>query len=86
MSFQNRITAHLPGIPASIHHTVRTCIVDIIIGEMYFEPHEEDDNNLEDTSRRKHYQFFKEVEDITGMYHIVIRNPIQFGLIVDYLS
>ena len=60
--------------------------MDIIIGEMYFEPHGEDDNNLEDTSRRKHYQFFKEVEDITGMYHIVIRNPIQFGLIVDYLS
>ena len=34
VSFQNRITAHLPGIQAPIHHTVRKGIVDIIIGEM----------------------------------------------------
>ena len=34
VSFQNRITAHLPGIPASIHHIVRKGIVDVIIGEM----------------------------------------------------
>ena len=32
VSFQNRITAHLPGIQAPIHHTVRKGIVDIIIG------------------------------------------------------
>ena len=86
VSFQNRITAHLPGIQAPIHHTVRKGIVDIIIGEMYFEPNEEDDNNLEDTSKEKALSIFKEVEDITDMYHIVIRNPIQFGLIVHYLS
>ena len=86
VSFQNRITAHLPGIQAPIHHTVRKGIVDIIIGEMYFEPNEEDDNNLEDTSKEKALSIFKEVQDITDMYHIVIRNPIQFGLIVDYLS
>ena len=76
MSFQNRITAHLPGIPASIHHIVRKGIVDVIIGEMYFEPHEEDDNNLEDTSKEKALSIFKEVEDIPGLYHIEIRNPI----------
>ena len=60
--------------------------MDTIIGEMYFEPNEEDDNNLEDTSKEKALSIFKEVKDIPGMYHIVIRNPIQFGLIVDYLS
>ena len=86
MSFQNRITALLPGIQVPIQQTVRKGIVDIIIGEMYFEPNEEDDNNLEDTSKEKVLPIFKEVEDITGMYHIVIRNPIQFSLIVDYLS
>ena len=60
--------------------------MDIIIGEMYFEPNEEDDNNLEDTSKEKALSILKEDEDIPGMYHIVIRNPIQFGLIVDFLS
>ena len=60
--------------------------MDIIIGEMYFEPHEDDDNNFEDTSKEKALSIFKEVEDIPGMYHIVIRNPIQFILIIDYLS
>ena len=53
---------------------------------MYFDPNEEDDNNLEDTSKEKALSVFKEVEDIIGMYHIVIKNPIQFSLIVDYLS
>ena len=86
VSFQNRIRAHLPGIQIPIHHTVRKGIVDIIIGEMYFEPNEEVDNNLEDTSKEKALSIFKEVEDIPDMYHIVIRNPVQFGLIVDYLS
>ena len=86
MSFQNRITAHLPGIQAPIHHTVRKGIVDIITGEMYFEPNEEDDNNLEDASKEKALSIFKEVQDISDMYHIVIRNSIQFGLILDYLS
>ena len=86
MSFQNRITAHLPGIQIPIHHTVRKGIVDIIIGDMYFEPNEEDDNNLEDTRKEKALSIFKEVEDITDMYHIVIRNPIKICLIVDYLS
>ena len=37
VSFQNRITAHLPGIQVPIQQTVRKGIVDIIIGEMYFE-------------------------------------------------
>ena len=60
--------------------------MDIIIGEMYFEPNEEDDNNLEDTSKEKALSIFKEVKDIPDMYHIVIKNPIQFGLIVDFLS
>ena len=50
--------------------------MDVIIGEMYFEPHEEDDNNLEDTSKEKALSIFKEVEDIPGLYHIEIRNPI----------
>ena len=86
VSFQNRIAAYLPGIQVPIHHTVRKGIVDIIIGEMYFEPNEEVDNNLEDTSKEKALSIFKEVEDIPDMYHIVIRNPIQFDLIVDYLS
>ena len=86
VSFQNRITAHLPGIQVPIHHTVRKGIVDIIIGEMYFEPNEEVDNNLEDTSKEKALSIFKEVEDISGMYHIVTKNTIKFGLIVDYLS
>ena len=86
MSFQNRISTHLSGIQVPIHHTVRKGIVDIIIGEMYLKPIEEDDNNLEDTSKEKALSIFKEVEDITDIYHIVIRNPIQFGLIVDYLS
>jgi hypothetical protein len=86
VSCQNRITAHLPGIQAPIHHTVRKDILDIIIVEVYFEPNEEDDNNLEDTSKEKALSIFKEVEDITGMYHIEIRNPIQFGLIVANLS
>ena len=31
VSFQNRITAHLPVIHVPIHHTVRKVIVDIII-------------------------------------------------------
>ena len=60
--------------------------MDIIFGEMHFEPKEEDDNNLVDTSKEEALSICKEVEDIPGMYHIVIRNPIQFGLIVDYLS
>ena len=60
--------------------------MDIIIGEIYFEPNKEDDNNLADTNKEKAISIFKEVEDITGMYHIVIKYPIQFGLIVDYLS
>ena len=60
--------------------------MDIIIREMYFEPKEEVDNKLEDTSEEKALSTFKEVEDIPGIYHIVIRNPIQFGFIVDYLS
>ena len=51
VSFQNRITAQLPGIQIPIHHTVRKGVVDIIIGEMYFELNEKDDNNLEDTSK-----------------------------------
>ena len=86
MSNQNRITAHLPGIQVPIHYTVRKGIVDIIIGEVYFEPNEEDDNNLENSSKEKALSIFKEVEDISGMYHFVIWNPIQFGLIVDYIS
>ena len=77
MSFQNRITAHLPGVQVPILHTVRKGIVDINIEEMHFEPYEEDNNNLEDTSKEKALSIFKEVEDIPGMYHIVIRNPIQ---------
>ena len=47
VSFQNRSAAHLPGIQVPTHHTDRKGIVDIIIGEMYFKPNEEDDNNLE---------------------------------------
>ena len=46
----------------------------------------EDDNNLEETSKEKALTIFKEVEGISYMYHIVIRNPIQFGLIVDYIN
>ena len=60
--------------------------MDIITGEVYFESNEEDDNNLENSSEEKALSIFKEFEDISGMYHIVIQNPIQFGLIVDYLS
>jgi hypothetical protein len=86
VSFQNRITVHPPGIQVPIHHTVRKGIVDIIIGEMYFEPNKGDEKNLVDTSKEKALSVFKEVEDITDMYQIVIRNPIQFGLIVDYIS
>ena len=62
VSIKNRITAHLPGIQIPIHHTVRMGIVDIIIGEMCFEPNEEDDNNLVDTVRRKPYQFSRKVK------------------------
>ena len=42
VSFQNRSAAHLPGIQVPTHHTDRKGIVDIIIGEMYFKPNEED--------------------------------------------
>ena len=58
VSFQNRITAHSPGIQVPIHHTVRKGIVDVIIGEMYFEPNEDDDNNLEETSNEKALSIF----------------------------
>ena len=44
------------------HHTVRKGVVDIIIGEMYFEPNEEDDNNLEDTSKEKALSIFKKLK------------------------
>ena len=47
-----------------IHHTFRKGVVNIIIGEMYFEPNEEGDNNLEDSSKEKALSIFKEVEDI----------------------
>ena len=54
--------------------------MDIIIGEMYFEPHGEDDNNLEDTSKEKALSIFKEVQDITDMYHIVVIFLIGFKI------
>ena len=76
---------HIPGIQVPIHHTVRKGIVDIIIGEMYFELNKGDENNLEDTSKEKALSIYKDVENITDMSQIVIRNPVQFGLIVDYL-
>ena len=60
--------------------------MDVTIREMYVELKKEDDNNLEKTSKKKIIWIFKEVDDIPGMYHIVIKNPIQFGLIVDYIS
>jgi hypothetical protein len=53
VSFQNRITSHLPGIQVQIHHVVRKGIMDIVTGEMYFEPNEEGDNNLEETCKEK---------------------------------
>jgi hypothetical protein len=86
VSFQNRITAHLPGIQVQTHHTVRKGIMDITIGEMYFEPKKEDNTNLMDTGKEKALLIFKEVEDIPGMYCIVIKYPILFSLIVDNLS
>ena len=61
--------------------------MDIIIGDMHLKPNKDDANNfLEETSKEKAHSIFKEVDNIPGMYHIVIRNPTQFDLIVDYLS
>jgi hypothetical protein len=36
--------------------------MDIITGEMHFEPNEEDDNNLEDTGKEKAYQFSRKLK------------------------
>ena len=41
VSFQNRITAHLPGIQVPIHHTVRKDSIVVIIREMYVKPNKE---------------------------------------------
>lgn len=89
--YRDTIRSHFGGSQQAVHHFVNKEIVDVIIGEMLFHP---DDSNTEITKERALAIFedmgLDEIEadsDLqTDRYRIVLKNPAQFKLIVDYVS
>ena len=88
----NTICSHFVGSQAHIHYFVNTEIINIIIGEMLFHP---DDTNKEITKERA-LSIFEDVagpdqnaqdSDLrTDCYQIVIKNPIQFCLLIGFVG
>jgi len=87
---RNTLRSHFEGAQEQIHYFVNKDIVDVIIGNMFFE-HDDDD-----ISKERALAVFEDVvvpeeseqdSDLqTDRYRIVVKNPIQFRLIIGYIS
>ena len=89
---RNTIRSHFGGAQAIAHYFVNKDIVDVIIRNMLLHP---DDSNDEVTKERALAIF----EDVIGPdederesdmqtdgYRVIVKNPAQFQLVVDYVS
>ena len=75
---QETIQAHFQGTQVPHHEFVDKTIVDGIIGEMYFHP--------EDEEQVKEGVLSIFQENNGQCCRFTIKNPLQFSLVVDYLS
>lgn len=78
----NTIRSHFAQNQAPLIRFVDREIVDVIVGEMLFQP--EDNNN--DITLERALSIFEQVDGVPQSYRIHVRNPIQFHLVVDYVS
>jgi hypothetical protein len=75
---QETIQMHYQGTQVPHHEFVDKTIVDGIIGEMYFHPEDEEQVKEEALSI---------IQENNGKcYRFTIKNPLQFSLVVNYLS
>ena len=89
---RNTLKSHFGGSQAAVHYFANKGIVDIIIGEMLFHP----DNSNDDVTKERALAIFEDVigqeederdSDLqTDSYRMIIKNPAQFQLVVDYVS
>ena len=86
------IKSHFGGAQAAVHYFVNRDVVDVIIGDMLFHP---DDSNDEVTKERALANFENVIEPAedeqdsdlqTDGYRVILKNPAQFQLVVDYIS
>ena len=75
---QETIQAHFQGTQVPHHEFVDKTIVDGIIGDMYFHP--EDEEQVKEGA----LSIFQ--ENNAQCYRFTIKNPLQFSLVVHYLS
>ena len=75
---QETILAHFQGTQVPHHEFVDKTIVDVIIGDMYFHP--------EDEEQVKEGVLSIFQENNAQCYGFTIKNPLQFSLVVDYVS
>ena len=68
--FKDSIPSHFPGRQVPIVHTVGKDIVDVIVGDMMFDPEE-------DSSSERALSIFEIDPDSPGFYRFVIKNPLQ---------
>ena len=90
VAHRNTLRSHFEGAQEHMHYFVSKDIVDVIIADMFFEP---DDATI---SKERVLAIFDDVivpeetahdSDLrTDRYRIVIKNPIQFRLIIGYIS
>jgi hypothetical protein len=74
---RNTLRSHFAEVQVPAHYFVNRNIVDVIIGEMLFDP---DDSTI---SRERALSMFEKDSD---RYRIVVKNPIQFRLIIGFIS
>ena len=87
---RNTLWSHFGGAQEHVHHFVDKDIIDVIIGDMFFDP---DDDDI---TEERALTIFKDVvvpkeskqdSDLwTDRYCIIIKNLVQFCLIIGFIS
>ena len=75
---RNTLKSHFGGNQAAAHFFADKGIIDIIIGEMLFHPHDSNVIGREQDEQDSDLQ--------TDCYRMTIMNPAKFQLVIDYVS
>jgi hypothetical protein len=79
------INAFLDKAKESIEFVIKADIVEKLIGERFFHPEEDgEDEDVEPATNPTSLKFFKQQDD--GTYLVSVMNPLRFWLTIDHTS
>jgi len=80
----SQLNHFLPKVKAALIFNIKADIVEKLIGDLFFHPEEDDENDGPPITKANAMKLFKVQAD--GSYQVEIKNEVRFNLAMDYIS